>query len=97
MILISFTLGPDTEPAPEELVPAEVTVSTGYVESKWVCEQILNKVASQSHMKTLSVRVGQLCGGINGAWNTKEWVPSMVQSAQIVGCIPDDNKVCLIP
>jgi hypothetical protein len=43
--------------------------------------------------KMLVVRVGQLCGGINGAWNAHEWVPTIVQSGKFVGCLPDDSRV----
>ncbi|KAJ7449028.1 hypothetical protein B0H11DRAFT_2079248 [Mycena galericulata] len=42
--------------------------------------------------KPLIVRVGQLSGGINGSWNIHEWVPALVQSAQVIGCVPDDTR-----
>ncbi|KAJ7697660.1 hypothetical protein B0H17DRAFT_1130264 [Mycena rosella] len=34
----------------------------------------------------------QLCGGVNGTWNTHEWVPALVQSAKVLKCIPDDSR-----
>lgn len=43
------------------------------------------------------VRVGQLCGGPNGAWNIKEWVPALVQSAEPVQCLPQDDRVRVLP
>lgn len=39
------------------------------------------------------VRVGQLCGGENGCWNIKEWLPSIVQAAPVLGCLPSDDRV----
>lgn len=65
----------------------------GYTESKWVCEQILMRCGDKTPLKPLVVRVGQLSGGLNGAWNTKEWLPSIVHSARIVNCLPTDEKV----
>lgn len=80
----------------ENFVEAEVAVGSGYSESKWVSEQILSEVAAQTSLKPLIVRVGQLCGGLNGWWNINEWFPSLVQSTIAVECFPDDEKVCYI-
>ncbi|KAJ6629893.1 hypothetical protein B0H10DRAFT_1775629 [Mycena sp. CBHHK59/15] len=77
---------------PESPIDAETARGTGYTESKWIAEQILVKTAELTPLKPLIVRVGQLCGGINGAWNTKEWAPALVQSAGVIGCIPEDHK-----
>ncbi|KAJ7131571.1 hypothetical protein C8R43DRAFT_1207614 [Mycena crocata] len=76
----------------EAMVDAETAAGSGYQESKWVAEQILLKAATSTPLKPLIVRVGQLCGGINGAWNTDEWLPALVQSAKILQCIPDDSR-----
>ncbi|KAJ7244352.1 hypothetical protein C8J57DRAFT_1725733 [Mycena rebaudengoi] len=74
-------------------IDAEIAIGTGYTESKWVSEEIIARSANSTPLKALVVRVGQLCGGINGAWNANEWVPALIQSASIVGCIPEDDKV----
>ncbi|KIJ41947.1 hypothetical protein M422DRAFT_229444 [Sphaerobolus stellatus SS14] len=79
-------------PLPEDAVAADVAVGTGYTESKWVSEQILGKVWETTPLKPLTVRVGQLCGGPNGAWNTREWLPSLVHSATVVKCLPTEDK-----
>ena len=65
--------------------PADVVPSTGYAESKWLGERIIN--ASGLTNATV-VRIGQLSGGENGYWNEKEWFPSIVKSAESVGCLP---------
>ncbi|KAJ7655842.1 hypothetical protein DFH06DRAFT_992336 [Mycena polygramma] len=79
-------------PIPEALVDAAIAIGSGYQESKWIAEQLLVKAAECAPGQTLVVRVGQLSGGINGAWNAQEWVPALVQSAKILQCIPDDGR-----
>ncbi|KAJ6464064.1 hypothetical protein C8R45DRAFT_1025143 [Mycena sanguinolenta] len=76
----------------ETLVDCEQVVRNGYPESKWISEQILAKAADTTLAKPLTIRVGQLSGGINGAWNIQEWVPALVQSAKFIECIPDDKR-----
>lgn len=71
-----------------------VAVGLGYTESKWVAEQVLDTAAERLHISISIVRVGQLSGGIKGAWNTAEWLPSIVQSAQSLGCLPMCDRVC---
>jgi thioester reductase-like protein len=77
----------------ESPVDAEMAVQNGYTESKWISEEILIKAAKSTPARPLIIRVGQLSGGINGAWNISEWVPALVQSAQFIRCIPDDSRV----
>ncbi|EIW79995.1 acetyl-CoA synthetase-like protein [Coniophora puteana RWD-64-598 SS2] len=79
---------------PEAHVGAEVAAGSGYAESKWITEQILQRVSAQvPSFNSLIVRVGQLCGGANtGSWNTKEWFPALVQSVKATGCFPTEEK-----
>lgn len=77
----------------EALIPAESAIGSGYAESKWVGEQIIAKAGKATALKSVIVRVGQLSGGLNGAWNSKEWVPALVQSAAVVNCFPTDDRV----
>ncbi|KAF8898448.1 acetyl-CoA synthetase-like protein [Infundibulicybe gibba] len=79
------------EPLVEDFVDPTAAVGTGYGESKWVSEQLLREVASQTALKVVIIRLGQLCGNTNSVWNTKEWLPALVHSAQKLGCLPDDN------
>ncbi|GLB41023.1 putative acetyl-CoA synthetase-like protein [Lyophyllum shimeji] len=76
--------------APEVPFPdAAVAVGSGYPESKWVAERILTIAAEQTTLRPVVVRIGQMSGGRNGSWNPVEWVPSIVRSGEILGCLPD--------
>ncbi|KAF8195302.1 hypothetical protein K438DRAFT_1968611 [Mycena galopus ATCC 62051] len=76
----------------ELTIDSKVAAGTGYTQSKWIAEEILRRMAKLTPVKALVVRVGQLCGGINGAWNVQEWLPALVQSTQVVGGVPDDDR-----
>ncbi|TFY68026.1 hypothetical protein EVJ58_g1265 [Rhodofomes roseus] len=79
-------------------IEPEVAAGSGYSESKWVAEEMLYRARKETSLQTLSVRVGQLCGGIDGSWNSNEWFPALVQSAEILRCFPrDDRTVDWIP
>ncbi|KAF4618234.1 hypothetical protein D9613_011556 [Agrocybe pediades] len=82
-----------SNPVAESRVAPEVAANTGYTESKWVSEEILVDASKRTQLNSVIVRVGQLSGGLNGCWNTAEWFPSLVQSAQTLGCLPTDEKV----
>ncbi|EPQ59006.1 acetyl-CoA synthetase-like protein [Gloeophyllum trabeum ATCC 11539] len=77
----------------KEPVKPEIAVGTGYTESKWVSEEILLKAAAHTALDPMIVRVGQVCGGSDGAWNVQEWFPSIVQSGPILKCLPEDQRV----
>ncbi|KAK7453562.1 hypothetical protein VKT23_001446 [Stygiomarasmius scandens] len=84
-------------PFVEESLPAEVASTGGYPQSKWVCEQIMQTAASVG-LRSVVVRLGQSCGSPNGSWNSKEWLPALVRSAPILGCVADNDKpISLIP
>ncbi|KAJ3897995.1 hypothetical protein F5879DRAFT_910286 [Lentinula edodes] len=83
---------PEIAPPPEAPIPPEFALSNGYTQSKWVSEQILDAAHRNSGLKYLNIRVGQLTGAINGAWNVKEWFPSMIQASKILGYIPSDHR-----
>ena len=66
----------------------------GYGESKWVTEQVLHRAARSTGLRTTSVRVGQLSGDSrSGAWNAKEWVPTLVRTSARVGSLPTRDCV----
>ncbi|CAL1699315.1 unnamed protein product [Somion occarium] len=75
-------------PIPEQPIEANVAVGTGYSESKWVAEKLLNVVASKSSLRPVSIRVGQVSGGASGAWNQAEWFPALVKSSVHLGHLP---------
>lgn len=81
-------------PIPENDIPPESAVGTGYSESKWIGEAMLME-AAKNGLSTLVVRLGQVTGATNGAWSTKEWLPSLVQASYKLGYLPSfkEDKV----
>ncbi|GJJ05921.1 putative NRPS-like protein biosynthetic cluster [Clathrus columnatus] len=67
--------------------------TSGYGESKWVSERILTIAELETGLKPVIIRVGQLSGGINGNWTTKEWFPSIITASRIIGSLPDYEGV----
>lgn len=80
-------------PVPEVPVEPESAVGNGYGESKWVSEKILAVAGSETALRPVVVRIGQVTGGVNGCWNTLEWIPSIVHSAALVKCLPSLDQV----
>jgi len=70
------------------MTDAALAVGSGYPESKWVAERILTLASEKTSLRPVIVRIGQLSGGRNGSWNPVEWVPSIVRSGQLLGCLP---------
>lgn len=56
-------------------------------------ERLLEVAAATTALKSTSIRVGQICGGPNGFWNEKEWLPSLVRSSIELNCLPDSEQV----
>ncbi|KAF8869841.1 hypothetical protein CPB85DRAFT_1356315 [Mucidula mucida] len=79
------------QPIPERSANIVEAIGTGYSESKWVAENLFEKASSLGLVVDV-VRVGQLCGGVNGCWNAWEWIPAMIRSATVLGNIPDVAK-----
>ncbi|KAI0691830.1 hypothetical protein BC835DRAFT_1278821 [Cytidiella melzeri] len=75
-------------PILEQFVGADVAVGTGYSESKWISEQLLEIASRKTPLPSITLRVGQIAGSENGAWNAQEWMPSMIKSSIHLGCIP---------
>lgn len=70
-----------------------MAVGSGYGESKWVSERLLEIVASETSLDPIVVRVGQISGGPNGFWNENEWFPSMVRSSITMKVFPEGHQV----
>ncbi|KAI0358347.1 ketoacyl-synt-domain-containing protein, partial [Trametes cingulata] len=82
----------------EAPVPAWMAAGQGYSESKWAAERVLEIASERAIVKAVIVRIGQLTGGINGSWNTKEWLPALVSASAVLGCLPlGDGVVSWIP
>lgn len=77
-------------PIPENPIEdPNIPMGQGYSESKWVAEQILNEAAKATPLQPVVVRIGQISGGLNGSWNTSDWVPLIVKSSMKMGVLPD--------
>ncbi|KAM5543040.1 hypothetical protein V8D89_003424 [Ganoderma adspersum] len=71
---------------------------TGYSESKWIAERVLQNVTQQRGVHTVVMRLGQVAGDRAGYWNEREWFPSLVKSALFQRCLPkNDGKVAWVP
>lgn len=66
----------------------DTALDSGYAESKWVSERILQRFASETSLSATSVRCGQMTGGRTGTWNEHEWFPSIVKSSVAFGMFP---------
>ncbi|KAI1178787.1 hypothetical protein F4777DRAFT_62023 [Nemania sp. FL0916] len=78
----------------DEDVAEKYLIEQGYAQSKYVCEQMLNKYASATKNPASILRVGQVCGPVSSAtgvrlWNPTEWLPSLVMSSRFMGAVPD--------
>jgi len=93
-LLITFPDFENNGSAAEEMLSnPETAVGTGYSESKWVAERILDAASERTALRPVVVRLGQVCGDGNGTWNEKEWFPSLVKSAVTLGCLPSLDGV----
>ena len=52
-------------------------------------------------VQSVVIRIGQVRGGVNGAWKLSEWLPSMIRASAALGCLPQGQGVslnfCLLP
>ncbi|KAI0634096.1 acetyl-CoA synthetase-like protein [Trametes polyzona] len=94
-----FTNYQGPSPAPEASLDDPTTAfGTGYAESKWVTEHVLQNAAKERGVHTIVMRLGQVTGNKVGYWNEKEWFPSLVKSARFQRCLPDiAGSVAWIP
>ncbi|KAF9262404.1 hypothetical protein L218DRAFT_867659 [Marasmius fiardii PR-910] len=85
------------EPIPieslENLKRTQLSDMSGYIQSKWVAEQLINHAVETTPLKAAVIRVGQLTSGRNGVWNTSQWVPAMVKSSLFTNCLPGGDDV----
>ncbi|KAF8889040.1 acetyl-CoA synthetase-like protein [Infundibulicybe gibba] len=82
-------------PVPETAIDnPSVPLGQGYAESKWVAETLLNTAAHKTVLRPVVIRLGQISGGVNGAWNITDWFPSLVKSSATLGFLPTFGGVC---
>ncbi|KAI0755845.1 acetyl-CoA synthetase-like protein [Fomes fomentarius] len=85
--LSNCTLPP---PVPEKYMDdPNFPFGSGYSESKWVTEHVLQNVSRQTDVHTVVMRLGQVAGDRLGYWNEREWFPALVKSALFQRCLPD--------
>jgi thioester reductase-like protein len=80
----------------EAFVEPESSLSTGFSQAKWVAERIFELAASETPLISVVVRTTLISGGLNGYWKADEWVPSIVESAMFVKCLPIMESVSLL-
>ncbi|KAI1094916.1 male sterility protein-domain-containing protein [Rostrohypoxylon terebratum] len=68
----------------------QTSLKTGYGESKFVSERLLDAVAKESDIPVVVCRVGQVAGPISacGMWPKHEWLPSLIASSKYLGKLP---------
>ncbi|KAI1416212.1 putative polyketide synthase [Hypoxylon sp. FL1857] len=77
---------------PEERVPIESVLPTGYGDAKYICERLLDATLHHypSRFRVAAVRLGQIAGSsLNGYWNHAEHVFFLIKSSQTLGALPD--------
>ncbi|KXL48244.1 MAG: hypothetical protein FE78DRAFT_87403 [Acidomyces sp. 'richmondensis'] len=68
---------------------------SGYSESKYITERLLEVAGKQSGVCSAICRVGQIAGPVcfaesrMGMWNKQEWLPSIIASSKFLGAIPN--------
>ena len=62
----------------------------GYAESKSIAERLLAAASEKSGLRTAICRLGQIAGPTtkSGAWNQREWIPSLIGSSVYLGKLP---------
>ncbi|KAI0478019.1 hypothetical protein F4859DRAFT_520911 [Xylaria cf. heliscus] len=66
-------------------------MSSGYGQSKFLSERLLDVAAREANIPCAICRVGQVAGPIStaGEWPKKEWLPSLIASSKYLGKVPD--------
>ena len=79
---------------PEMILEDWRLASMGYGQSKLVSERLLAEASKISGIRTSVCRVGQVAGpvlrGTKGAWNKREWLPSLIASSKYLRKVPKD-------
>ncbi|KAL8994171.1 MAG: hypothetical protein Q9169_005790 [Polycauliona sp. 2 TL-2023] len=81
-----------TTRVPEDIIHMDGIVHpNGYAESKYLSEMLLHDASGRLSVGCSIARVGQLTGASKGfgAWNRREWFPSLVISSAHIGAVPD--------
>ena len=93
LFIFALTDIDSTEPVQEGPVPVTVPVGSGYSQSKWIAESLLDIAAQRTSLRSMCVRVGQISGSSSGAWSHAEWLPSLIKSSVTLGALPSVSEV----
>jgi len=67
--------------------------ATGYGQSKFLSERLLDVASREAKIPSTICRVGQVAGPTSaaaaGMWSKKEWLPSLIASSKYLGKLPD--------
>ncbi|KAI1754102.1 hypothetical protein F4782DRAFT_495129 [Xylaria castorea] len=65
--------------------------ASGYGQSKFLSERLLDVAAREANIPCAICRLGQVAGPTStaGEWPSKEWLPSLIASSKYLGKIPD--------
>ena len=89
---IASVLNHPQSPIPEAIVSSPSAQDrTGYGESKYIAEQLLDYGARQYDMRVTILRLGQIAGpalNLKGEWTSREWLPSLVLSSGYLRKLP---------
>ncbi|KZT25651.1 hypothetical protein NEOLEDRAFT_1064539 [Neolentinus lepideus HHB14362 ss-1] len=89
---LEYVLDKRSPIAESALLNPNISLSSGYPESKWVSERLLELAMEKiPGFSATTVRIHQLTGGLNGAWKSTEWFPAMVSASVVLGCFPTGN------
>ncbi|KAF5541761.1 NRPS-like enzyme [Fusarium mexicanum] len=94
-----------TGPVPEEIIhDKSVTAPSGYGQSKYIAEHLLDNAAKTHGIPVTIIRIGQVAGSLSGndsIWNKHEWFPMLLQASKNLGALPKelgaDNVVDWVP
>ena len=76
---------------PEQVIITQSPAPSGYAESKYLTEILLDHAAKRLQIPLSFARVGQIAGPVKspGLWNPAEWFPSLITGSIYIGAIPD--------
>ena len=83
---VANNIGTHVSLIPEAPITDLAVAGSGYGESKLVAERLLQEASQKTGIEVTICRVGQIAGPVRkehhgGAWNRKEWFPSVSHAA----------------
>jgi thioester reductase-like protein len=85
------TVTGSTENIPEQIYEDwKIPGTTGYGQSKFISERLLDTAAKEADIPAVVCRIGQIAGptSTSGMWPKQEWLPSLLKSSKHLGKLP---------